>query len=45
MMTKLLAVLHIQETHTGKATFLLLLVIWYLQINQQLTIKIDYTEN
>ena len=25
----------LQETHTGKATFLLLLAVWYLQINQQ----------
>ena len=25
----------LQETHTGKATILLLLAVWYLQINQQ----------
>ena len=25
----------LQETRTGKATFLLLLAVWYLQINQQ----------
>ena len=25
----------LQETHTGKATFLLLLVAWYLQMSQQ----------
>ena len=25
----------LQKTHTGKATFLLFLAVWYLQINQQ----------
>ena len=30
----------LQETRTGKATFLLSLAVWYLQINQQQTIKV-----
>ena len=30
----------LQETRTGKATSLLLLAVWYLQINQQETIKV-----
>ena len=25
----------LEETHTGKATFLLLLAVWYMQINQR----------
>ena len=30
----------LQETRTGKATFLLFLAVWYLHINQQKTIKV-----
>ena len=31
----------LQETRTVKATFSLLLAVWYLKINQQNTIKVD----
>ena len=31
----------LQGTSTGKATFLLFLAVWYLQINQQKTIEVD----
>ena len=31
----------LQEKRTGKTTFLLLLAVWYLKINQQKTIKVD----
>ena len=44
-MTKLFSILEVlQETRKGKATFLLLLAVWYLQISQQ-TIKVDEGEN